>query len=65
MKETAGAPCWHGALELLAGPERIDTAWWAEPQRRDYYIARHAAGTLLWVFRERLSGRWFLQGFFG
>jgi protein ImuB len=65
LKETAGAPCWHGALELLAGPERIDTAWWAEPQRRDYYIARHAAGTLLWVFRERLSGRWFLQGFFG
>jgi protein ImuB len=65
LREQAGTPCWHGTLELLAGPERIDTAWWAEPQRRDYYIARHAAGTLLWVFRERLSGRWFLQGFFG
>lgn len=65
LQEKSGTPCWHGVLELLAGPERIDTAWWAEPQRRDYYIARHAAGTLLWVFRERLSGRWFLQGFFG
>lgn len=57
-------------LDLLAGPERIETGWWDdEPVTRDYYIGENAAGRLVWIFRERLPtpGRdlWYLQGLFG
>jgi protein ImuB len=60
-----GHPAWNGKLALLSGPERIDTAWWSTPQCRDYFVAQHGDGALLWVFRERTSGRWFAQGVFG
>ncbi len=57
-------------LDLVAGPERIETGWWDDATiTRDYYIAENAAGRLLWVFRERLPrpGKplWYLQGLFG
>ena len=65
LEEQGGRPRWNGAIELLSGPERIDTAWWSSPQRRDYFIARHEDGALLWVFQERASKRWFAQGLFG
>jgi protein ImuB len=60
-----GHPAWDGNLTLLSGPERIDTAWWATPHCRDYFIAQHEDGSLLWVFRERTTGQWFAQGVFG
>ncbi len=60
-----GYPAWNGKLALLSGPERIDTAWWSTPQCRDYFVAQHGDGALLWVFQERTSGRWFAQGVFG
>ncbi len=65
LKEHDGRPIWDGAIELISGPERIDTAWWSEPQLRDYFIGQQANGSLLWVFRERASGCWFAQGVFG
>ncbi len=54
-------------LELLAGPERIETGWWdGNDVLRDYYIARDSAGAELWLYRERAAPhRWFLQGLFG
>jgi protein ImuB len=57
-------------LDMVAGPERIETGWWDDATiTRDYYIAENAAGRLLWVFRERLPkpGKplWYLQGLFG
>lgn len=68
---------WHGPLTLLNGPERIDTGWWDNnPVNRDYYIAQHQKGELLWVFKNRereLSTaqthtpervQWFLHGIF-
>jgi protein ImuB len=78
LAERDGLPLLEGgALQLLLGPERIETAWWDdEPVLRDYYVATPAhapagrAGALLWIWRNRLpdaQGRmpWFLQGRFG
>jgi protein ImuB len=49
--------------ELLAGPERIEAGWWdGDEARRDYFIARSANSSLLWVYRE--AGAWFLHGLF-
>jgi protein ImuB len=56
---------WNGRLEIIDGPERIDTGWWAQPVQRDYFVARHEAGTLCWVFHDHARGEWFVQGVFG
>jgi protein ImuB len=58
------APVRPGSFQLLSGPERIESGWWDEAEvRRDYYIARDAAGRRCWLFRDR--GGWFLHGLFG
>lgn len=47
----------------VAGPERIEGGWWdGLDATRDYYVAEGGAGARLWVYRERGSGSWFLQG---
>lgn len=47
------------------GPERVETGWWrGKHVRRDYYRVTCRSGRSCWVFRERNSGRWFLQGWF-
>jgi protein ImuB len=60
-------PRYEGPLEIEEGPERIESGWWdGHDVRRDYYVARTAAGVRLWVFRERRAeGGWFLHGVFG
>ncbi len=65
LKEYQHKPYWHGVLELIRGPERIDNRWWQQPVQRDYFIARHQQGQLCWVFRDMRSKRWFLHGLFG
>ncbi len=57
-------------IELVAGPERIETGWWDDaPATRDYYIGENAVGRLVWIYRERLPvpdrPLWYLQGLFG
>jgi protein ImuB len=53
-----------GALELVAGPERIECGWWdGDDAKRDYFVARQGAA-LLWVFREMNEGEWFVHGLF-
>lgn len=58
-------------LQLLAGPERIESGWWdGALATRDYFIAQARDGALVWVFRARLpqpdddSSGWFLHGCF-
>ncbi|PIE41722.1 MAG: hypothetical protein CSA49_02050 [Gammaproteobacteria bacterium] len=53
-------------LQLLKGPERIETGWWDHnPVHRDYYVALHPNGSLLWVFKDlQQTSRWFLHGLF-
>jgi protein ImuB len=61
-----GQPCFDGRLELLRGPERIETGWWESDVTRDYYVAGNPSGVRLWIYRERDGARgWFLQGVFG
>jgi len=61
-----GQPCFEGRLELLRGPERIETGWWDGDVTRDYYVAGNPSGMRVWIYREREGERaWFLQGVFG
>jgi protein ImuB len=54
------------SLELVSGPERIESGWWDEHDvERDYYTARNGHGQRLWVFRDRRTRAWFLHGLFG
>jgi protein ImuB len=66
LKETRGVPHDGGPLELLAGPERIESGWWDGGEiARDYFIARAPSAALLWVYRERgTAGAWYLHGVF-
>jgi len=51
------------AFERVSGPERIECGWWdGDDARRDYFIARSADASLVWVYRE--AGEWFLHGLF-
>jgi len=69
LAEIAGRPQRGGPLQLLAGPERIESGWWdaAEPDalgdvRRDYFVALSPRGQWLWIFRSEAG--WFLHGMF-
>lgn len=61
-----GHPALQGALELVTGPERIESGWWdGQEVRRDYYVASNARGETFWIFREhRDPASWFLHGVF-
>lgn len=68
-------PVYQGELQLLAGPQRIESGWWDRDEEagrgrmvvRDYWLAesRHAGN--LWVFQARLGDgvAWYLHGIFG
>lgn len=57
-------PWYHGALSLIAGPQRLESGWWEAPNPaqpgapratlRDYFVASSPQAGLVWVFRERL-----------
>ena len=58
-------------LQLLAGPDRLETGWWEAGglALRDYFIAQLPGGALVWVFRQRVPGEgaaagWCLHGLF-
>jgi protein ImuB len=54
------------SLQLVSGPERIESGWWDEQDvARDYYTAKNGDGQKLWVFRDRRTRSWFLHGLFG
>jgi len=67
LQALRGRPRHHGRLELLRGPERIESGWWdCNDVQRDYYVAKDDTGALLWIYREcRGERRWFLHGLFG
>ncbi|KFN41349.1 Y-family DNA polymerase [Arenimonas oryziterrae] len=54
-------------LEILAGPERIESGWWDGGDiRRDYYVLRTSQGQRAWAFRPAGvdAGAWMLHGWF-
>lgn len=59
-----GRPCYQGQLQLERFSQRIESGWWDGDVARDYYRASNPAGQQLWVYQDRRSGKWFLQGFF-
>jgi protein ImuB len=73
LAEHKAMPLFEGLpLQLLAGPERIESGWWdGALATRDYFIAQAADGALVWVYRARLpvtdaaQPLWYLQGWFG
>lgn len=56
----------QGTLELITGPERLESGWWdGEDVLRDYFVARNSHGICFWIFRERYRPqKWFLHGLF-
>lgn len=77
LAQQGNRPCLRGQpLRLLAGPQRVEAGWWdaagqgdgSDGQglaRRDYFVAHNTAAGNVWVFRDRASGAWFLQGVYG
>lgn len=67
LESQRGRPRHHGPLELLAGPERIESGWWDGADiQRDYYVATDSNGSRLWIYREYAGAKsWFLHGIFG
>ncbi len=64
----SGYPVHQGCrLQLVDGPERLETGWWDEDGiSRDYYTALDPKGMRLWVFRNRTrTPDWYLHGYFG
>jgi len=51
---------------ILAGPERIESGWWDEhDKRRDYYIVETNLGQRAWAFVPAESDTgWTLHGWF-
>jgi hypothetical protein len=49
--------------ESLAGPYRLAGEWWKGAVARDYYFREARGGRLEWIYYDRLSRRWLLQGF--
>lgn len=67
LEEEQGFPVHEGRLDIVDGPERIETGWWDDDGvARDYYTAVNPHGLRLWIFRERNPGAaWYLHGYFG
>ena len=55
---------WRGRLQLIRGPERLESQWWAEFQRRDYFVAMREDYTRLWVYHDLEHDTWYVQGVF-
>lgn len=71
IREIDSSPHRGGPLELLAGPECIESGWWEGTDgdvKRDYFIARSPERSLLWIYRERRAldsgAGWYLHGIF-
>src|SRR5258706_306194 len=66
LAEIGAVPSLEGPLELLAGPERIESGWWdGGDVARDYFVARMQNEALVWIYREwRGAGGWYLHGVF-
>ncbi|MGH8050384.1 MAG: Y-family DNA polymerase [Arenimonas sp.] len=54
-------------LQVLSGPERIESGWWdGGDVRRDYYVVQTSQGQRAWAFQPAGvdEGNWMLQGWF-
>ena len=57
----------HAApARIIAGPERIESGWWDDrDKRRDYYVIETALGQRGWAFVPAgATSGWMLHGWF-
>lgn len=53
----------HGAVVRSVGPFVLDGGWWQDqPPQREYQLAELGHGEVLWIYFDRTSRRWMLQG---
>ncbi|HEY6132227.1 MAG TPA: DNA polymerase Y family protein [Halioglobus sp.] len=65
LKERNNGLFWRAPLEILRGPERLESPPEnGRVRHRDYYIAREKSGRLCWIYRELETGYWFVHGLF-
>lgn len=57
-----GRPRTSPPIEAMVGPYRLQGGFWVGEVARDYFYAERADGALLWIYRDRHHGRWFLHG---
>ena len=50
------------SIRRLWGPYLLSGHWWEWEVSREYYYAEDAAGTLLWLYRDRHTRRWWIAG---
>lgn len=62
-----GRPLYGREIELVEGPERLESGWWdGQGIARDYFVGRTGEGVLLWIYEDRSErGAWYLHGVFG
>jgi protein ImuB len=72
LRTVDGMPRRSGPLQLISGPERIESGWWDSDDAtcrgdalRDYFVALGAGHQRLWIYREHKPPyRWYLHGLF-
>jgi len=69
LTTTNDRPMYKGrALQLIHGPERIESGWWmgGQHEQRDYFVACDSLQCRYWLYRQRGSDdpRWFLHGLY-
>lgn len=50
-------------ITVISPPERIETAWWHVPIKRDYFVGKNSEGQILWLFRQP-DNQWYVHGYF-
>jgi len=51
-----------GPAKAVRGPYVVSGGWWVREQVREYHFVELRRGDVLWMFYDRVRGRWFLQG---
>lgn len=74
LKLVDGRPWRDGPMQLIAGPERIESGWWDSDGTtdqcrgdalRDYFVAVGRNHARLWIYREHAPPHhWYLHGLF-
>jgi protein ImuB len=63
---TGRNPVSKEAAEGVLEAERIESGWWDGGDiKRDYYAVTAAQGQRLWIYRDCITGGWYMHGIFG
>lgn len=55
----------QGSVKVASGPWALEEGWWqAEPTVRDYWDVELQNGGLYRLYRDRVEGRWFVDGIY-